>query len=332
MDAERHRSIGEILALLQDDFPDVTISKIRFLETQGLITPERTSSGYRKFYEADLSRLRWILTQQKDNFLPLKVIKNRLDSGDHDIVETPPRESEPILVLPGFETASTTAPVAAAVSAATGEAQRAPQSDTSPTPGAGLVHSLDTPEGARSGETSESSGIDALDSIVGEHEPSPAEESTSELSSQPKALTPRSADGSTADPQRFLSQGSALSMTLTELGEAAGLSTDQVEDLDQFGIITARSQGRDKIYGEDALQVARLAAAFAQHGLEARHLRMYKVAADREAGVFEQMLLPIARNQAAGRPIAAMKLSELARLGDGMREAMLRQSLSQHLI
>ena len=65
--AERsHLSIGEVLSLLQDEFPDVTISKIRFLESQGLLDPERTPSGYRKFYEADIERLRWILRQQRD--------------------------------------------------------------------------------------------------------------------------------------------------------------------------------------------------------------------------------------------------------------------------
>src|SRR5262245_19439760 len=73
-------SIGEVLDLLKDDFPDVTISKIRFLESQGLLDPERTPSGYRKFYEADVARLRWILEQQRDNFLPLKVIKDRLQA------------------------------------------------------------------------------------------------------------------------------------------------------------------------------------------------------------------------------------------------------------
>src|SRR6188472_1418917 len=83
--AERaHLSIGEVLNLLQQEFPDVTISKIRFLESQGLLDPERTPSGYRKFYEEDIERLRWILRQQKENFLPLKVIKDRLASGDLD--------------------------------------------------------------------------------------------------------------------------------------------------------------------------------------------------------------------------------------------------------
>src|SRR4051794_40058163 len=81
MSERPHLSIGEVLSLLQDEFPDITISKIRFLESQGLLDPERTPSGYRKFYEQDLDRLRWILTQQRDHFLPLKIIKDRLDSG-----------------------------------------------------------------------------------------------------------------------------------------------------------------------------------------------------------------------------------------------------------
>jgi DNA-binding transcriptional MerR regulator len=76
---EPHLSIGEVLEELRDEFPDVTISKIRFLESQGLIDPERTPSGYRKFSDRDLDRLRWILLQQRDHFLPLRVIKDRLD-------------------------------------------------------------------------------------------------------------------------------------------------------------------------------------------------------------------------------------------------------------
>ena len=80
MTERSHLSIGEVLNLLQDEFPDITISKIRFLESQGLLDPERTPSGYRKFYEEDIERLRWILRQQKENFLPLKVIKDRLAS------------------------------------------------------------------------------------------------------------------------------------------------------------------------------------------------------------------------------------------------------------
>ena len=77
-------SIGEVLALLLEEFPDVTISKIRFLESQGLIDPERTPSGYRKFYDLDVDRLRVILREQRENFLPLRVIRDRLESGEID--------------------------------------------------------------------------------------------------------------------------------------------------------------------------------------------------------------------------------------------------------
>ena len=79
MSGRTYLSIGDVLTLLRQEFPDVTISKIRFLESQGLVNPERTPSGYRKFYDHDVERLRWVLRQQREHFLPLKVIKDRLD-------------------------------------------------------------------------------------------------------------------------------------------------------------------------------------------------------------------------------------------------------------
>jgi len=95
---DRYLSIGEVLEQLRDEFPDVTISKIRFLESQGLIDPERTPSGYRKFSDEDLERLRWILVQQRDHFLPLRVIKDRLDSFDGPGM--PPSEPAPVPEAP----------------------------------------------------------------------------------------------------------------------------------------------------------------------------------------------------------------------------------------
>lgn len=85
-------SIGEVLDSVKVDFPDISISKIRFLEAEGLIAPERTASGYRKFYEGDVARLRYILALQRDHFLPLRVIKDRLrdvDSNGGTIGEPP---------------------------------------------------------------------------------------------------------------------------------------------------------------------------------------------------------------------------------------------------
>jgi DNA-binding transcriptional MerR regulator len=82
--ARSYLSIGEVLVTLKTEFPDVTISKIRFLEGEGLVDPERTQSGYRKFYESDVSRLRQILRLQRDEYLPLKVIKDRLAKLDEE--------------------------------------------------------------------------------------------------------------------------------------------------------------------------------------------------------------------------------------------------------
>jgi DNA-binding transcriptional MerR regulator len=79
-----YMSIGEVLVTLKTEFSDITISKIRFLEGEGLIDPERTPSGYRKFYETDVDRLRTILRMQRDEYLPLKVIKDRLDHKEED--------------------------------------------------------------------------------------------------------------------------------------------------------------------------------------------------------------------------------------------------------
>jgi DNA-binding transcriptional MerR regulator len=94
-----YRSIGEVLAEVQDEFPEITISKIRFLESQGLIDPERTASGYRKFYARDVERLRFILRSQKDAYLPLKVIKDRLSRNDIGSPPTRADITEPVPVI-----------------------------------------------------------------------------------------------------------------------------------------------------------------------------------------------------------------------------------------
>ena len=94
-------SIGEVLAALKPEFADVTVSKIRFLEAEGLITPNRTNSGYRTFYPQDLERLRTILKMQRESFLPLKVIRERLASLDAGTI-TPEQATAPapITIVP----------------------------------------------------------------------------------------------------------------------------------------------------------------------------------------------------------------------------------------
>ncbi len=91
MSSRTYLSIGDVLTLLREEFPDVTISKIRFLESQGLVNPERSPSGYREFFEPDVERLRWVLRQQREHFLPLKVIRDRLADGELD--DLPPNGS-----------------------------------------------------------------------------------------------------------------------------------------------------------------------------------------------------------------------------------------------
>jgi DNA-binding transcriptional MerR regulator len=91
MPTRNYQSIGEVLVSVKTEFPDITISKIRFLEAEGLIQPERTPSGYRKFYEKDVERLKHILRMQRDEYLPLKVIKDRLlkQEAGSEVVEEP---------------------------------------------------------------------------------------------------------------------------------------------------------------------------------------------------------------------------------------------------
>jgi DNA-binding transcriptional MerR regulator len=92
-------SIGEVLAVLRDDFPDVTISKIRYLETEDLVHPQRTPSGYRKFSSADVARLRYVLAAQRDHYLPLRVIKEQLEALDRG-EPLPAAGTGPVAVLP----------------------------------------------------------------------------------------------------------------------------------------------------------------------------------------------------------------------------------------
>lgn len=95
MTDKNYLSIGEVLGLLLEEFPDVTISKIRFLESQGLIEPERTSSGYRKFDRSEVERLRFILREQRENYLPLKVIRTKLEGDTSDGLIRPHDDTSP---------------------------------------------------------------------------------------------------------------------------------------------------------------------------------------------------------------------------------------------
>jgi len=377
-----HLSIGEVLSLLQDEFPDVTISKIRFLESQGLLDPERTPSGYRKFYEADIDRLRWILRQQKDHYLPLKVIKDRLD-------ETGPIRTAPTAATPagvglrdevddaGVGDAADVDDLAMSPAAPAMAATGATAASGAATPGRRFPRSAlalddrpDRPEhperparpvpprpstappeladqaAARTDERrsvrAEPGRTDVADVIEAPVPrpptvPPPADPTlllspTPPASPHPGALGGSSRQRSSAGPRASTPDPGAVSLTAEELIQASGLTARAVRELEGYGLLESHLVGDACYYDADALIIARTAAGFLEHGIEARHIRSYKVAVEREAGLFEQIVLPLLkqRNPEAKRR-ATQTVAELMRLGDDMRSVLLRRGLRAHI-
>jgi len=212
-------SIGEVLGQLRPEFPDITISKIRFLEAEGLVEPERTASGYRKFSREDLGRLRYVLSAQRDHYLPLRVIKEHLEAIDRGL--------EP------------------------------------PAPGAGAGPKV------------------------------------------PRALV--AAEG-LPGADAFLPDVSEIRLSRGELLSAAGLTPEQLDQLEQYGLIAPRQGGSH--YDGDALVVAKTVAEMSRFGIEARHLRPFKSAAEREIGLVEQVVTPLVRQR---NPEARARADEVAR-------------------
>jgi DNA-binding transcriptional MerR regulator len=195
-------SIGAVLARLRPEFPDLSVSKIRFLESEELVTPERTASGYRQFSASDVERLRYVLAAQRDHYLPLRVIKDQLDAIDR-----------------GLEPA---------------------------TPAPRLPRSLVSADG-----------------------PSPASFAAS------------------AD----------VRMTRDEVLVEAGLTAPQLAELEQFGLVAASRSG---YFDADAVLTATTLGELMALGLEARHLRQFRIAADREAALLAQLVAAQARQRDPG--------------------------------
>jgi DNA-binding transcriptional MerR regulator len=210
-------SIGAVLDLLRGDFPDVTISKIRFLEAEGLVTPERTASGYRRFTAYDCARLRFILTAQRDHYLPLKVIKAQLDAQpDGELPQSGSAYGVPRLV---------------------------PVSATSDEDAGGLSGVAPTQVRLRREDLLRRSGID-------------------------EAL-------------------------LTELVKA--------------GVIKPGAAG---FFDEHSVVIAQCARALAEYGVEPRHLRAFRSAADRQSDLIAQIAGPVVK---AGKAGARDRADDLAR-------------------
>jgi DNA-binding transcriptional MerR regulator len=428
-------SIGDVLTLLRQEFPDVTISKIRFLESQGLVNPERTPSGYRKFYEQDVERLRWVLRQQREHFLPLKVIKDRLGDeangsepsgpaetgraasarGDRSPSE-PARSVDPVLVgqtamggtppnppapshplvpdpvpvgggevgqrgqpgrlavdapaapparLPGgggpsplydqeesevltLPTAPTedrgtaartadrdpataprgAAPVAAprpqpmsvspAVGTITSPPPETPETPETPATPAGKVGGTPAPDRPTK---SAASAARAAGKPPADPPPAPA---------APASKTGGAAKGKAAAAKAVSEMAgmSGASLTLEELAAASGLDVVVIEELCEYGLLAVSRVGGGEYFDEEALAVANLVAAFAGFGIEPRHLRLYKNAAEREAGFIEQIVLPLVRQRnPEARAKANDTADQLIQLGHGLRSSLLRKAL-----
>ncbi|WP_029114040.1 MerR family transcriptional regulator [Mycobacterium sp. URHB0044] len=201
-------SIGAVLDLLRPDFPDVTISKIRFLEAEGLVTPERTASGYRRFTAYDCARLRFVLTAQRDQYLPLKVIKAHLDA-------------QPDGELPQ-----------------TGSAY-------------GVPRLVQVPDGSADG-------------------------------------VPDSASVTAAQ----------VRLRREDLLARSGVDEDLLSALVRAGVIKPGPAG---FFDEHSVVVAQCARALAEYGIEPRHLRAFRSAADRQSDLIAQIAGPVVKAGARDR-------------------------------
>ncbi|AYF73783.1 MerR family DNA-binding transcriptional regulator [Nocardia yunnanensis] len=255
-------SIGSVLDLLRPDFPDITISKIRFLESEGLISPERTPSGYRRFHVADVERLRFVLTAQRDQYLPLKVIKEQLEAIDSGAATLGVREAR------------------ARANAVGGARPPVPETtDPVASNGGGRLRRLN---------------------VV------PGEVSPEEL--------------------RFDHE---IRITRADLLEQAGIDEKFLTELIRAGLITPGAAG---YFDGDAVTLARTAQALSEFGLEARHLRAFKLAADREAAMVAQIAAPIAKSRDAdARARAEETVRELAALSLTLHTCLVKTSVRASL-
>ena len=403
MSSRSYLSIGDVLTLLRQEFPDVTISKIRFLESQGLVNPERTPSGYRKFYEHDVERLRWVLRQQREHFLPLKVIKDRLDD-DANGTAPGPSPADGTSVDPETHLVDATASVAAAAVGA--QEAEVPEDvvvlvgsgiptdavireSTSARPGADTPARLRTPARATigppepSGATPDAvapvAALAAILPVEHAHRASMAaqavptsartrdasaangsvkrtaasgstDHATPPVPSTPKPATgiPRKAAPSSAVPAISAATSSAGSgnppaavgvvapvaglggapLSLEDLCSASGLTAHEIAQLQEYALLSSTVAAGVEFFDEEALAVASLSAQFATFGIEARHLRLYKNAADREAGFIEQIVIPMVRQRnPEARARATLTAEDLSNLGQQLKASLLRTAL-----
>lgn len=261
--AFNYLSIGEVLALLLEEFPEVTISKIRFLESQGLIEPERTASGYRKFSQIEVDRLKFILREQRENFTPLKVIRTRLDG------------------------------------------------DTST-------------EMMRNDDTTAPRGLGHI----------PTHRANSHPAGKVKVQTPTPLAPTIALVRPLFGEDpkSPRSYDRAEIISAASIDEATLVELEHYAILRPRRVGVTDLYDEIDLEILLTAAKFLSLGIDARHLKTWKIAAAQEVSLFETRIVPMMRQRnPAARQEALAMLGELVEQGGRLRAAFIAAQSRDHI-
>jgi DNA-binding transcriptional MerR regulator len=296
-----HLSIGEVLALLLEEFPDVTISKIRFLESQGLIEPERTPSGYRKFFDDDVELLRMILREQREKFLPLRVIKHRIDTGEIERPDSTPARG----LVDGRPSAANVA--------------KHPAGGSTPRPSTTVA----TVDPAPAPAPPPAAAPSAPAAAVAPAPVAPPAAAPPVVAAAPAPAAPSTPSGSGT---RLLP---GVLVNREELCAMASVTKDQLAQLEDYGVLPKRS-GND-LYGEEAVEIASAAGGFLRAGVDARHLRAWRTSVEREAGLYEQLIVPMLRQRnPQARSEAATRLAELDVLGTRLRTAMMRAALGHY--
>ncbi len=327
-------SIGEVLSLLQDEFPEITISKIRFLESQGLIQPERTPSGYRRFYQSDFDLLHWILVQQRDHYLPLKVIRDRIQSGEVEqgLLDfsgdgtAPPEDAMPPTAAKksvGSDAAATKTAEPKTTTKAASSGNEKTQDDEHAN---GAV-----PKAKRSkNKTAHSGGADTA-KVPASTPTADAEPAGAAAESVPR-MAVASSVAEAPDADTVAEPLPPLALTRDELAESSGCSVKMIGDLERYGLVKGRKAGPTVLYDNTALLISRIAAQFDTFGLEPRHLRTFLIGAEREMGLVHQVVEPMLhRRDEETRRKAHETLDDLTDLAGSLRSILMRQAAEELL-
>lgn len=299
-------TIGEVLNQLREDFADVTISRIRHLEAHGLISPDRTESGYRKFSEHDLERLRYALTAIRDRQLSVEVIRRELDEAARMRRAPSPSAAPELAETPNdfAEAADQDPPDAERIDLAHDDASGPLQLTL------GQEHPQ-VPEAAvqrNRGGTSSPTTVEASvppDNAPDPHWPAPP----------------------VGEIGPFVDEVGDFRLTDSELADQAGLTVDDVKQLREHGIL-----GREALFDSDDVRTARVAGQLLAFGLEARHLRMFRQFAQRQAGLIEQLMLPHLRQRNPdSRDHALATSQQLSDLGAELQRRLLDEEIAAAL-